>query len=185
MKTAGEGTPLGVPPSSLSAEVFVERYGDIYENAAWVAEALCDEARTGALDSKEALQARMAAVVDAADHERKLALIRAHPDLAGRAAAAGALSPASRAEQSGAGLDRLTPEQAVAFKRLNQGYKAKFGFPFVISVRGLDAQELLEAFEQRLGNPPDTEFAMAIAEIHRIARHRLEAVSEDTRSWPR
>ena len=160
-------------PSELDRDDFLARFGGIYENAPWVAEAVWENVQTGALDDAEALARAMAAVVDAAPHERKLALIRAHPDLAGRAAEAGALTAASKAEQSGAGLDRLTPEQRTAFKTLNQEYKARFGFPFVIAVAGRGPDELLAAFRERITNAPGTEFATAIAEIHKIAAGRL------------
>ncbi len=161
-------------PSRLDRAGFLARFGGIYENAPWVAEAVWDKARTGALDDPDRLAQAMAAVVDAAPRERRLALIRAHPDLAGRAAEAGALTAASKAEQTGAGLDRLTPEQRTAFKTLNQEYKARFGFPFVIAVAGRGPDELLAAFRDRIRNAPEMEFATAIAEIHKIAAGRLE-----------
>jgi OHCU decarboxylase len=112
-----------------------------------------------------------------ADREKKLALVRAHPDLAGRAAIAGDLTHASRSEQSGAGLDRCTPEEYRRFQELNAAYKEKFGFPFILAVAGRTRQEILAAFEARIGNDPMTEFQTALEQINRIAVIRLERLA--------
>jgi OHCU decarboxylase len=106
----------------------------------------------------------------------KLALIRAHPDLAGRAAIAGDLTASSRSEQSGAGLDQCTPEEYRRFHELNAAYKRKFGFPFILAVAGKGRHEILAAFEARVDNDRDREFDTAIAEINKIALRRLEAM---------
>ncbi len=169
-------------PSSLGHDDFLDAYGGIYETSAWVAEAVWPQAEAGALDSPGAMFSAMRAAVDAADDETRLALIKAHPDLAGRAAAAGALTGASKDEQSGAGLDRLTPQQATQFHALNHIYKAKFGFPFIIAVRGLDAAQILERFEARIENDAATEFAAAMTEIHTIAHLRLEAMCAEAKT---
>jgi 2-oxo-4-hydroxy-4-carboxy-5-ureidoimidazoline decarboxylase len=99
----------------------------------------------------------------------KLTLIRAHPGLASRAR----MADASVREQSGAGLDQCTPAEFEAFQRLNGAYNARFGFPFIIAVKGLSRGDILAAFERRLAGDPDAEFAEAIAQIHRIAAFRL------------
>ena len=161
-------------PSTLSEEQFLAVYGGIYEHSPWVAQAVWDARPLP--DAVDALHAAMKAAVDAAPRERRLALIRAHPDLAGRAAVAGALSAASTAEQAGAGLDRCSPDEVAAFQELNAAYKARFGFPFVIAVRGLDRGDILDAFRRRLANDADTEFDTAIEQIHTIARLRLDAL---------
>ena len=161
-------------PSTLSEEQFLAVYGGIYEHSPWVAQAVWDARPLP--DTVDALHAAMKAAVDAAPRERRLALIRAHPDLAGRAAVAGALSAASTAEQAGAGLDRCSPDEVAAFQELNTAYKARFGFPFVIAVRGLDRGDILDAFHRRLANDADTEFDTAIEQIHTIARLRLDAL---------
>jgi OHCU decarboxylase len=119
----------------------------------------------------------MAAVLAGADDNSKLALIRAHPDLAGRAAVAGDLTAASRSEQTGAGLDRCTPEEFRRFHELNEAYKAKFGFPFILAVAGKTRQDILTAFKARLGNDREEEFRTALNEIDRIALLRLEAMA--------
>lgn len=154
---------------------FVARYGGIYEHSPWVAEAAWD--RYGKAPPADELAGVMAACVDAASDARKLALIRAHPDLAGRAAVAGELTAESTSEQASAGIDRCTPEEFARFTGYNARYVEKFGFPFVMAVRGSNRHAILAAFEERLDNDPGTEFRRAIAEIHKIARLRLEALA--------
>ncbi len=164
--------------SRLPKFIFMSVYGPIYEHSPWVAEAVWPEAEAGRLDAPGALERAMAAAVDAASAEQKMALVRAHPELAGRTAIAD-LADASRSEQSGAGLDRCTPEEFADFQALNTAYNAKFGFPFIIAVKGLTRGEILAAFEARLQNDPETEFAEALTQIHRIAAFRLAALSQD------
>jgi OHCU decarboxylase len=117
----------------------------------------------------------MAEVLEGANEEAKLALIRVHPDLAGRAAIGGELTDASRSEQAGAGLDRCTPEEYRRFQELNAAYKAKFGFPFILAVAGKTRRNILDAFESRIGNDDETEFRTALDQIDLIARFRLQA----------
>ncbi len=156
---------------------FVARYGGIYEHSAWVAEgAFDDDLDAGDTDSLALL---FAECVDNASHVRRLALIRAHPDLAGRAAVAGELTKDSTDEQASAGIDQCTPEEYARFQKMNDRYKEKFEFPFVMAVRNSDRQKILSAFETRLQNNPDEEFETAIAEIHKIARSRLDAMESE------
>jgi len=152
-------------PSQMSRTEFVDRFGPVYEASAWVAEEVWPDPP----DTLPDLAAAMAAVVDAAPRELKLALIRAHPELASRAR----MADASVKEQAGAGLDQCSPDEFEAFQRLNAAYNARFGFPFIFAVKGATRADILAAFEARLGNDPDTEFATAIAQIHRIAGFRL------------
>jgi len=126
--------------------------------------------------SIEELSSALLARVKQAPEAEQLALIRAHPDLAGKAAIAGDLTEDSRREQSSAGLDRLTPEQFAAFTRLNAAYREKFGFPFIICVREHTRESILASFEARLAHDPDEERATALAEIGKIARLRLFGV---------
>ncbi len=153
---------------------FVARYGGIYEHSPWVAEQVHEELPADA-DPTE-LEAAFAACVDRADTERKLELIRAHPDLAGKAAVRGELNADSTAEQRSAGIDQCSGVEFRRFQTLNEAYKKKFGFPFVMAVRNRDRREILAAFAARLENDAQTEFATAISEIHKIARLRLEAL---------
>ncbi len=114
----------------------------------------------------------MAVVAEAAPEER-LALIRAHPELAGKAAIDRTLTDASAAEQASAGLDRLTPEEFAAFHALNAAYRERFGFPFIICVRLTDKAGILAAMRARLANERETEIAISLAEIAEIVRLRL------------
>ncbi len=116
----------------------------------------------------------MVAVMRAAPPAERIALIRAHPDLAGRAAIAGELTAESTCEQRSAGLDRLTPAQFDRVTALNAAYRERFGFPFVICARDHDARAHHRAMERRLANAPDIEEQAALAQIARIARLRLE-----------
>jgi 2-oxo-4-hydroxy-4-carboxy-5-ureidoimidazoline decarboxylase len=115
----------------------------------------------------------MAHVVDTAETARQLELIRAHPELAGKAAVRGELTDDSKLEQAGAGLDRCSPEEFERLQRLNREYGEKFDFPFIIAVKGLDRAAILAAIAERLEHSPAEEFAAALAQIHRIAALRL------------
>ena len=144
-------------------EDFVSRYGGIYEHSAWVAELGFADARD--VSDVNGLATVLAKIVDATSHEQKLALICAHPDLAGRAAVAGELTGASTEEQAGAGIDQCSEEEFQRFQTLNDRYKEKFGFPFVMAVRNSNRKEILAGFTSRLMNDADMEFARAISEI--------------------
>lgn len=155
---------------------FVARYGGIYEHSPWVAEQAwlqLPEQYTA-----ESLTRVMAACVDAASEAEQLRLIRAHPDLAGRAAVQGELTAESADEQASAGIDQCTPEEFARFKDLNARYKSRFGFPFVMAVRGSNRHAILAAFEERLQNSAAAEVARALSEIHTIARLRLDELHD-------
>jgi 2-oxo-4-hydroxy-4-carboxy-5-ureidoimidazoline decarboxylase len=161
----------------MSLDDFVAKFGGVYEHSAWIAEELYRRGLSPHEDTPEGLAAALSRVIADADRAAKIALIRAHPELAGRAAIAGDLTDASRSEQAGAGLDRSTPEEYRRFQELNDRYKAKFGFPFIIAVAGKSRQDILDSFEKRIGNDPETEFATALGEIDRIARFRLQKMA--------
>lgn len=158
----------------MNTHDFIARYSGIYEHSPWVAEQVaplvCEE------DDVEVLTAMMADCVDNAATERQLALIRAHPDLAGKTQLAGALTADSTEEQASAGLDQCSVEEYERFQALNAAYREKFGFPFVMAVRGCDRAAILEAFAARLENDYVLEFETALLEIHKIARLRLESM---------
>lgn len=158
----------------MSEADFVARYSGIYEHSVWVAEEAAPFA-DGAGEI-ERIAAIMADCVDNASAERQLELIRAHPDLAGKAQVAGELTEDSTVEQARAGLDHCTAEEYEQFQSLNRDYHDKFGFPFVMAVRDSGRSEILAAFESRLQNDSTTEFETALAEIHKIARLRLDAM---------
>ena len=155
----------------MTRSEFVSRYGGIYEHSAWVAEQAWDK-DAGIADSKGLVET-MAACVDRAPYEQKMALICAHPDLAGKAAVAGSLTNESTEEQSAAGINNCTPDEFRRFQSFNDRYKEKFGFPFVMAVRNSNKTDILDAFAHRLKNDVDTEFLTAIKEIHKIATLRL------------
>ncbi|WP_280564629.1 2-oxo-4-hydroxy-4-carboxy-5-ureidoimidazoline decarboxylase [Chromohalobacter sp. 48-RD10] len=168
--------PLLSPrPTTLDRSAFVEAYGGIYEHSPWIAEAVWDAGIEAHHDSPAELAGAMATVLDAASSEDQLRVIRAHPDLAGKVALDGGLTDASSHEQAGAGLDQCSPEELARFERLNAAYKTRFGFPFVMAVKGYHRREILDAFEVRLAHTPDEERHTAIAQIHRIAQLRLDA----------
>ncbi len=150
---------------------FVAALADIAEHAPWMAAAVFTRRP---FDCVNSLATAFEEVIDAADEKRQQALIRAHPDLAGRAAIAGDISATSRREQAGAGLDRLTPGEYARFQRFNDRYRDRFGFPFILAIRGLDKQSILAAFEQRLLHDEEAEFATALTQVKRIVRLRLQ-----------
>jgi OHCU decarboxylase len=158
----------------MNLEEFVRRYGGIYERSSWVAEETFADGVDS--DDMDSLALLLAECVDNASYGRRLELIRAHPDLAGRAAVAGELTNESSEEQTSAGIDQCTPEEFARFQDLNNRYKAKFGFPFVMAVRGSSRKAILSAFESRLQNETEEEFERAISEIHKIARLRLAVI---------
>lgn len=165
------------PPSQMDRHTFVGRFGGVYEHSPWIAEAVWDAGLRAEHDTLAGLAGAMEAVLALAGRDAKLALIRAHPDLASRAAIAGDLTAASRAEQAGAGLDQCTPAEYDRFQALNAEYKGKFGFPFIIAVAGLGRREILAAFQSRVGNRQEDEFEEALRQINRIARLRLAAIA--------
>jgi len=166
------GVPLSLDAvNAMSPDEFVSAFGAVYEHSPWVAEAA---AAQRPFASREALARALAAAVGDAPAADRLALIRAHPDLAGRAAVAGELTDASAGEQAGAGLDRLTPEAHTRLVEGNAAYAERFGFPFVICVRGLTPDAIQTALDARLANDDATERATALAEIDAIVRVRLE-----------
>jgi OHCU decarboxylase len=166
-------SPVGLKPSSMSKALFVERYGDVFEHSPWIAERAHEAGLTTAQDTAEGLHAAMVHVLSEASREAKLALIRAHPDLAGRLKLAD-LTADSRSEQSSAGLDSLTEEERDWFLTLNDAYKEKFAFPFIMAVKGRSKEEIQAAFEERLEHDPEQEFDRAIVQIELIALLRLK-----------
>ncbi len=159
--------------NALPAGEFVARVGPVFEHSPWIAE------RTWArrpFASREALWRELVATLRAASRDEQLALIRAHPDLAGRLARAGALTAASAGEQASAGLDRLSAGELARFSAMNARYRERFGFPFVICARLNDKDAMLAAFERRLPLGVEEETGNALAEIEQIAALRLAGV---------
>lgn len=157
--------------SALDCAGFVAALDGIFEHSPWVAERAW--AKRPFADPAALREALVAAMM-AASHEEQLALIRAHPELAGRAAVAGTLTEESTREQAGARLDRCSPEEFARLQALNASYNARFGFPFILAVRGLDRAGIIECFAARVENEADAEFAEALRQIARIAALRLQ-----------
>ncbi len=149
---------------------FAASIGETFELAPWVAE---EAARKRPYGTVTDLHAAMMGIVRAAPREDQLAFIRQHPDLAGKAARAGNITDESKSEQASAGLDTLSDEEFERFHRLNDAYKAKFGFPFIVCVRRHTRDSILAQFARRLINDPDAEFATAVQEIGYITRLRI------------
>ena len=163
----------GWKPSQLGKTLFVEKFGDVYEHTPGIAERAHAKGLSAEADSAEGLHRALSAQMNAMSREEKLTLIEAHPDLAGRLARAKMLTTDSTKEQGSAGLDRLTPEELATFTKLNDAYRARFGFPFIIAVKGLDKAAILKAFESRVNNDAESEFAEALRQIDKIAQLRI------------
>jgi 2-oxo-4-hydroxy-4-carboxy-5-ureidoimidazoline decarboxylase len=171
----------GAPPltlarlNSMNQTGFTTALGFAFELSPWVVKRAWDERP---FDTVEGMHQSMMAVLEASTTADKLALIRAHPELAGKAAIAKTLTAESNAEQASAGLDKLTAEEFERFHQLNSAYAARFGFPFIIAVRLNDKTSILAAMQARLSNDETQEIAEALAQIGRISRLRLlDAVS--------
>jgi 2-oxo-4-hydroxy-4-carboxy-5-ureidoimidazoline decarboxylase len=153
--------------NALARPAFVAKLGGIFEDSPWVADRAWASRPFASVDQ---LHAAMVTVVENAELAQRLALLRAHPDLGTRAR----VSPASEAEQTGAGLDRLTPAEFDRLHRVNATYRDKFGFPFLLAVKGSTKADILRAIESRLNAAPETELREALRQVYRIARFRLE-----------
>lgn len=157
----------------MDGEAFTRMLGGVFERSPWVA-GRAWAARPFA--SVEALHAAMREVVRRAPRDEQIALLRAHPDLAGKAARAGTMTASSVSEQVSAGLDRLTDEEYERFERVNGAYRARFGIPFIIAVRRHDKAGILAAFERRLANTLDEEVDAALGQVFDITRMRLDGL---------
>jgi len=156
---------------AIEKQRFVKSFGWVFEHSPWVAERAWIP---GPFESVEALHAAMTDQVEQATREEQLALLRAHPDLGTRAR----MSDASVGEQAGAGLDHLTPAEFAELQRLNAAYRERFGFPFLLAVKGCSKRDILSSLTQRLAGTPDEEFRLALEQVYRIARFRLENTFE-------
>jgi OHCU decarboxylase len=161
-------------PSQMTRDRFVERYGSIFEHSPWIADRAFDLELGPAHDSAAGLHNALTRMFRSASAEERLKVLKAHPDLAGKLAAAKRLTPESTAEQASAALDALTDEERNRFQRLNEEYVAKHGFPFIIAVRDNTKASILQAFQTRIGNDTAIEFATACAQVERIAELRLK-----------
>ena len=153
--------------NALDRRGFVDALGGVFEDSAWVASRAWERRPFGSVHE---LHAAMRDEVERATRGEQLALLRAHPDLGARAK----MSEASLGEQAGAGLDRLTSEEYAKLQRMNAAYREKFGFPFLLAVKGSPKHDILEALERRSDSAAEDEFRAALEQVYRIARYRLE-----------
>ncbi len=154
---------------------FLARFGGVFEHSPFIAERALEAGAVATPLTAAGVHAALVAAFRKADEAEQLGVLRAHPDLAGRLAIAGELTEDSRNEQAGAGLDRLSPAEHARFTELNTAYTEKFGFPFIIAVKGLTKDDILTAFEARIGNTAALEFETAKTQVERIALLRLTA----------
>jgi OHCU decarboxylase len=161
-------------PSQMERADFVARFGGVFEHSPWIAERAWALELGPAHDSAAGLHNALARMFRSATEAERLGVLTAHPDLAGKLAAAKRLTAESTSEQASAGLDALTDAERTRFTELNTAYVARHGFPFIIAVRDNTKASILAAFETRLNNDRATEFATACAQVERIARLRLE-----------
>lgn len=160
----------------IDRTAFVARFGGVFEHSPWIAERAFDHARIDEPLQAGSVHAALCAEFRAASHDERMAVLRAHPDLAGKLAIAGELTEESKSEQAGAGLDRLSEAEHARFTELNTRYMRDFGFPFIIAVKGHDKASILAAFETRIGNDMQTEFETACAEVERISGFRIASI---------
>lgn len=176
MSTSTEPT-FAVSPADMNEADFVALFGGVYEHSSWVAEQTWRQGLDAAQNTPAGLSAAMQKQIASADRKRLMALINAHPDLAGKAAVRGELTAESTSEQAGAGISECTAEEFEQFQQYNEAYKKKFGFPFIMAVKGSNRHKILAAFAERLNNDAETEYQRALSEINNIARFRLDAIA--------
>ena len=165
-----------ITPSKMAKPEFVQSFGSIFEHSTWVAERAWHGELGTAHDTAIGLHSAMCRIFRRADSTQRLAVLMAHPDLAGKLAEAKQLTEESTSEQAGAGLDMLTDQERATFQTLNSDYITKFGFPFIIAVKGLTKDKILKIFKTRISNTQDVEFDAACKQVERIALLRLTEI---------
>jgi OHCU decarboxylase len=166
--------PGGYKPSRMPRALFLELFGHVFEQAPHIAQAAHGAGLSARHDDARGLAQAMSGAMRALPREEQLALVRAHPDLAGHLALAGEVTADSAKEQASAGLDRLTAHELAALTRMNEAYKDHFGFPFILAVKGRSKEEVIASMRSRLGADADAEFETALREIERIAELRIK-----------
>lgn len=162
--------------NGLDRKNFVARFGPLYEHSPWVAESASEKRP---FESLSGMHGSFQQALREAPSKRRIALIKAHPDLAGKAAMAGDLTPESTQEQASVGLDRLSYEEYATFTKLNNAYKEKFDFPMIFAVREHTKDSIIKNAGTRLDNSREEEIERALGEINKIARYRLEETVEE------
>lgn len=161
-------------PSRMSEANFVKSFGGVFEHSAWIAKKAYALERAPTTDTAIGLHSLLARVFRKATYKDRLGVLNAHPDLAGKLAAAKRLTKESTNEQASAGLDQLTDKERKTFNRLNKTYVEKFGFPFIIAVKGLTKNQIMKAFKTRIDNDKDEEFETACKQVEKIALLRIK-----------
>ncbi|CDZ60851.1 OHCU decarboxylase [Neorhizobium galegae bv. orientalis] len=155
---------------------FIAMFGGVFEHSPFIAERAYDSGLMLVPLTSKSVHDALTSIFRKASREERLGVLRAHPDLAGKLAIAGELTEDSKKEQAGAGLDRLSAAEHARFTELNTAYTEKFGFPFIIAVKGLTKDDILAAFEKRIDNSADEEFDTATAQVEKIALLRLQSL---------
>lgn len=166
---------MDLDPSEMTHEEFIETFGPVFEHSPWIAERVWEGGVEFRHDSVSGMHTAMCNEIRRAGEDEKLELLRAHPELAARVGD-GELTGHSRREQHGAGLDDCTEAEYEEFQRLNHAYREKFGFPFILAVKGYKRRQILEIFRARLEHDPDEEFQAALHQVMRIGLFRLEDI---------
>jgi len=161
-------------PSHMDKTEFMAMFGGVFEHSPWIARAVWDSGLTGRHDTAAGMYQPFREVIRQSGREEKLALLCAHPELAVGIVSDEQLTESSQREQRGAGLDRCSPEEFSEFRKLNASYREKFGFPFIMAVKGCIRHDILDAFRARLENTGDEEFKAAVEQVIRIGRFRID-----------
>ena len=165
-------------PSRMDKAEFVAVFGDVFEHSPWIAGRVWESGLDVFHDKAARLHRAFAQVIHAANHEQKLSLLQAHPELAAGIVSEKELTTASQAEQRAAGLDQCSTGEFAEFQHLNESYRARFGFPFIMAVKESSRLEILEAFRTRLANTRKQELQAAVEQVMSIARFRIESKFE-------
>ncbi len=166
--------------SKLDKTDFISRFGGVFEHSPWIAGLVWDSGLTGVHDTAPGLHERFGEIIRQSKREEKLALLRAHPELAVQAISDEQLTASSRNEQLGAGLDRCSAEEYSEFRELNDSYREKFGFPFIMAVKGFDRHDILASFRARIKNSGVEEFDSALEQVIRIGWFRIDSIFTTT-----
>jgi OHCU decarboxylase len=157
---------------------FMAVFGGVFEHSAWIADQVWDSGLDACHDSAAGLHSAFADAIHTADQQQKLALLRAHPELGLGMASEADLTASSRAEQRGAGLDRCSSSEYAELKSLNESYRERFGFPFIMAVKGQGRRDIVQAFKSRLTNSRERELQTALEQVLRIGMFRIESKFE-------
>lgn len=163
-------------PSEMTREEFLETFGPVFEHSPWVAHRVWEHGLEFRHDTVSGMHEALCNEIRQADDDEKLALLRALPELAASVGAGEVLTGHSRREQHGAGLHQCTPAEFEEFERLNKAYREKFGFPFILAVKGYQRRQVLEIFRKRIEHDPEEEFQAALHQVMKIGLFRLEDI---------